>query len=52
MGRDGRREEDEEPVRARPFTGFRNAVRIYPRDGSAFEYSVDTARESLREEDR
>jgi hypothetical protein len=50
MTRDGTREEIEEPVRARPFTGYRNAVRIYPRNGGAFEYDVDTSADSMTRE--
>lgn len=50
MVREKAREEDEEPVRAKSFSGFKNAVRIYPRNGSAFEYSIDTSADALRRE--
>jgi hypothetical protein len=46
--REPRRDEEEEPTTDRPFNGFRNAVRIYPRNGREFEYSVDTNRDNLK----
>lgn len=46
--REPSRDEDEEPTQLQPFSGFENAVRIYPRGGSAFEYSVDVSRETFR----
>jgi hypothetical protein len=42
------RDEIEEPTNERPFAGFDNAVRIFPRGGREFEYSVDVNRETLR----
>jgi len=50
MFRERAREEDEEPVRAESFSGYKNAVRIYPRNGAPFEYSVDTSSDALRRE--
>jgi hypothetical protein len=48
IGRDESRDEIEEPTNTRPFDGFDNAVRIYPRSGREFEYSVDVNKETLR----
>lgn len=48
IDRDGAREEENEPVGTSAFRGFKNAVRIYPRNGSPFEYSVDVPDRELR----
>jgi len=48
MNRDPERTEDAEPTGRRPFNGYENAVRIYPRSGRAFEYSVDVNRDAMR----
>jgi hypothetical protein len=44
LTRDGRREEEEEPTAEAVTDGFENAVRIFPKGGEAFEYSVDVTR--------
>lgn len=46
--RDSSRDEDGEPTTGSAFTGFRNAVRIYPRAGSPYEYEVDVGREAMK----
>jgi len=40
IGREPSRDEDEEPVETRPFDGFDNVVRIFPRGGSVVRYRV------------
>lgn len=46
--REPSRDEVEEQTQEQPFNGFENAIRIYPRGGSAFEYSVETSRDAMR----
>lgn len=40
IGREPHRDEDEEEVETRPFTGFRNVVRVIPRGGNVYRYRV------------
>jgi len=48
LRRETSRDEVDEPVTTAPFAGFDNAVRIFPRGGTEFEYSVDTNRDTLK----
>lgn len=48
MSRKPSNDEDGEETTDRRTDGFRNAVRIYPRNGSPFEYEADTSRDRLR----
>jgi hypothetical protein len=45
--REPSRDEDGEETTDRETDGFRNAARIFPRNGSPYEYEVDTRRDRL-----
>jgi hypothetical protein len=44
IGRQPSRDEDEEPVETRPFDGYRNVVRVFPRAGDVWRYEVRDGR--------
>jgi len=40
LAREENRDEDEEEVEVRPFDGFRNVVRVFPKGGNVWRYKV------------